>query len=55
VNALSNTAARELGPRGIRVNIISPGFIRTIDRPHAACLPRRAPEFSLTHITQLPT
>jgi NAD(P)-dependent dehydrogenase (short-subunit alcohol dehydrogenase family) len=32
VNALSNTAARELGPRGIRVNIISPGFIRTLSR-----------------------
>jgi 3-oxoacyl-[acyl-carrier protein] reductase len=29
VDIISKTAARELGPRGIRVNVVSPGVIPT--------------------------
>jgi len=44
VNALTKSLATELGPRGIRVNAVAPGWVRT-DMTAAALARNPAPEF----------
>jgi gluconate 5-dehydrogenase len=50
VVSLSRAAAREWGPRGVRVNCLGPGWIET-DLSEAL---RQDPEFSKTTLAQIP-